>query len=186
MIPSIKPSPRLLLFLGLVLTATAVPSFADTFDFSYVFGDGTDITGSFTGTKAGQFVNNVSNVSVFFDGTAMPGTIYTSTIDSGFDYLNGPVISFDASQNDFVFANSDLAGGDFSYDSFFLISNTAGEASAQSFPLGFSGSNDFPAVDSSWSLTQLLPAAVPDGGGVAGLFGLAMLGLIGFRRFAQI
>jgi hypothetical protein len=173
----VKIPSRFLLGAGLALAATAVPSFGNVYDYSYTFGDGTSITGSFDGVPDGLFVDGASNASVQFDGLDMPGSVFISTLDAGFNYDSGAIISYDPEQNDFVFANSDLANGDFSYDSFFLIANTAGEAGAQSFPLGFSGSADFPVVDASWTLKE-----VPDSGSASALFGLAVFGLAGFRR----
>jgi hypothetical protein len=45
---------------------------ADTFDFTYTFGDGQEVIGSFTGTttNGGQSATNVGNFEVSFDGTA--------------------------------------------------------------------------------------------------------------------
>ena len=149
-----KTIPKLFLLAALALVGTTARSFGGTYDFSYVFGDGLSITGSLNGTQSGLFINNISAVSVYFDGTAMPGTVFASTLDSADDSLSGPIVSFDVTQNNFVFSNSDYVGSDFSGDSVFAISNAFADsdyAAAQSFSLNFFGSQDLPP-NSSWTL----------------------------------
>jgi len=162
----------------MALGLTAGSSFGTTFNYSYTFGDGLEVSGTLDGTQNGNFVENVSNVSVFFDGIAMPGTIYASMYD-GLNYLNGPVVSFDALQNNFLFATSDLAGGDFAYDSiFYMLNSSVFEDTALAFSSAGVGyaSQDFPTFSGSWSLT------VPDSGSTLVLVALSMGGLAWVRR----
>jgi hypothetical protein len=66
-----KVLPKLCGILALVLALGTARG--DTFNFSYLFGDGLLVTGSLDGTANGNFVENVTNVSVFFDGNALTG-----------------------------------------------------------------------------------------------------------------
>lgn len=171
-------------FIGLVTLGLALGAArADTFNFSYVFGDGLAVTGSLNGTENGDFVENVTNVSVFFDGNALPGTVFTSRFD-GASYLGGPVVSFDALQNNFIFANSDLANGDFGFDSIFYILNASvfSDTALAFSALGYASQDD-PTVAASWTLSR---AAVPDQGKTLALFvgGLVLLACLQGRTKA--
>jgi hypothetical protein len=119
-----KILPKLTLSLALAFGLSAGSAYADSFSFSYLFGDGLSVTGVFGGVANGSFVENVTGVAVSFNGTEMPGSVFTSHFD-GASYLSGPVISFDALQNNFIFANSDLANGDFGFDSVFYMLNAS-------------------------------------------------------------
>lgn len=165
-----------LLILGLSLTAGAC--YGTTFSYAYTFGDGLVVSGKLNGTQKGNFVENVSDVSVLFNGSAVPGIIYASSYD-GMNYLKGPVVSFDALQNNFVFATSDLAGGDWGYESLFYMLNAsvfADTALALSNLGSGYASQDFPTSSESWSLK------VPDGGSTLALLSLVLLALAAARR----
>jgi hypothetical protein len=167
---------KLQLALTLALCSAASLLHATVFNYSYSFGDGLTVSGSLTGSQNGAFVENVANVTLFFNGTEAPGTIYTSKFDSA-NYVSGPVVSFDALQNNFVFSNSDLAGGDFGYDSlFYILNQSVSDDTAVAFSgvLGFFGSQDLPTVSQSWSLVEVGATPVPDGGVTIGLLGAAM------------
>lgn len=165
------------LTLTLALGLSAVSARAETFSFSYVFGDGLTVTGDFAGVANGNFAENIYDVSVYFNGTQMPGSVFTSQFD-GASYLNGPVISFNALQNNFVFANSDLAGGDFGFDSiFYMLNASVSSDTAVAFSaLGYASQDD-PTMRASWSLVQ-----TPDQSSTLVLLGLAMGGLVWLRR----
>lgn len=176
-----KKSSRSLLVLATLLGVGTGPAFGATFNYSYLFADELHITGSFEGTQNGQYVENVSNLSLFFNGAAAPGSIYASAYDEAtFSYLPGPVIWFAAELNNFFFTNSDYAGWDLTGDTFFGLSN--GTAAAQSFTLGFSGSYDQPIVQGSWSLSEA--TSVPDSGATGLMLGTALVGLCWWRRRA--
>lgn len=169
---------RLSLLVTLAFGLTAGSSYGTTFTYSYTFGDGLVVSGKFTGTQNGNFVDNVSNVSLFFDGFALPGTIYSSMYD-GLNYQTGPVVSFDALQNNFLFATSDLAGGDFAYDSiFYMLNSSVFDDTALAFSstgIGYAA-QDYPTSSGSWSLK------VPDSGSAVVFMGLTMAGLAWVRR----
>jgi hypothetical protein len=169
-----------LLALGLVVGVAR----ADIFDFSYVFGDGLTVTGTLDGNQNGLFIENVTNVSVFFNGDALPGTVFTAQFD-GAAYLAGPVVSFDALQNNFFFANSDLAGGDLGFDSIFYLVNASvfADTAVASSALGYASQDD-PTVATSWSLSR---AAVPEPGATLGLLALSLIALGCLRsRFQSV
>jgi hypothetical protein len=169
----------------LALALAGVTAQANTFNFSYVFGDGvTTVTGSLNGDQNGIFVENITNVSVSFNGEAMPGTVFTSQFDAdSFSYLPGAIVSFDALQNNFFFANSDLAGGDVGYDSIFYLLNASVfmDTAVASSTLGYA-SQDAPIVTSSWSLSAAPGSSVPDQGTTLGLFGFSLGALVWVHR----
>ena len=172
-----KTLPKLTLALVLALGLGAGSARASTFDFSYLFDDGLVVSGSLTGAANGDFVENISNVAVRFNGDAMPGTIFTSMFDGG-SYLNGPVVSFDALLNNFLFANSDLANGDFGYDSvFYMLNASVASDTAVAFSTMGYASQDDPSVGRRWTLVQ-----VPDHGATLALLGLALAALGSMRR----
>jgi len=177
-----KTPPRsihiLIAFLALVLGLSAGSAAATTFAYSYTFGDGQMVTGKLDGTQNGEFVDNVANVSILFNGVELTGPVFTAKYYDGVTYLNGPVVSFDALKNNFVFVNSDLAADDWSYDSLFYILNASvyqDTAVAYSASLNFAA-QDFPTVSPNWTL-GVAPASVPDSGSTALFLGLAILAI---------
>jgi hypothetical protein len=173
--------------LALVLGLTVNTAFGALFNFSYTFGDGLVVSGSLTGTQNGAFVDNVTNVTLLFNGTPAPGTIFSSKYDSSSpnSFVNGAVVSFNALQNNFLFSNSDVINGNFGFDSFFDILNTSvyafNTAVGQSIPLNVFGSQDLPTVAQNWSLTAA-PTTAPDGGTTLVLLGIGLAGMVWLRR----
>ncbi len=81
------------------------------YDFSYTF-DATHVaTGSFTGTAAGNLITGLSDISVFLNGIAFNGN--GSLHQAHTDFINhvwvagDAVASFDGTQNNFLFIDSD-------------------------------------------------------------------------------
>jgi hypothetical protein len=142
--------------------------YGNTFDYSYTFGDGLQVTGSFQGTQSGDYVTGISDVSVYINGTPMTGTVFTAAWGvSGWE--NGPVVSSDATKNNFLFINSDVVDGDYSYSTdFYFFDEMVGVAGVDynSPPLA------------NWTLTD----PVPDGGYTFMLCGMSLLALGWFRR----
>lgn len=175
----------LLLFpLALALGLTVRSASADTFNYSYLFDSGLLVTGSFTGTANGDFVDNVADVTLFYDGVAVSGPLFTSSFD-GAAFQSGPLISFNPYLSNFAFANTDLAAGD-GYDSVFYILNSSvyGDdiALAYSATLGAQGLGQPP---SAWSLVAAsgpVPVGVPERAATFGLFGLGLIALAALRR----
>lgn len=176
-------------WLALFAFASLLPAVASastiTYAYTYTFGDGNVISGTLDGTPIGSVVNNVSNVTILFNGVALSGPVFTSQFD-GSSYLAGPIVSFDASLNNFVFSNSDLVGGDFGYDSLFGMLNASvyADTAFGISSLGFA-SQDWPTVASRWSLGEKTSPGgetVPDAGATLLYLGLALAILAGFRR----
>ena len=143
-------------------------------DYSYTFGDGLVVKGSFQGTQNGDFVTGISDVTMSINGSTVTGPIYTGTFN-GSAWVAGGVASFDVSQNDFLFINSDFAVGNWSANADLYILPTSiwgGGAFASDSPLNDVGN------DATWSLVD----PVPDGASTAMLCGMGLLALGWFRR----
>jgi hypothetical protein len=177
------------------LGGSAVAS-AATYDFSYTFTDGQQITGSLDGTLSGTSISNISDLQVSLNGIAFTGGsdssgpttlgIYgwdttTKTFDS-----TPAVFSTVSSQNNFEIADENPTGANnANYFFSFVNDPTAGTLIGAGNFLAtdnFSGPNapqsaaDF-ADDGTWSVTPApvpLPAALP--------LLLSGLGLFGFSR----
>jgi hypothetical protein len=94
------------------LGASAAAS-ADTFDFSYTFGDGQEVIGSFTGTttNGGQSASNVGNFAVSFQGTALaPVTVGGVTLGNALqaNSWNAGLVAFDDTTPVTIYANGAL------------------------------------------------------------------------------
>ncbi len=117
---------------ALIAAVSGGAAHADTFDFSYTFADGLALTGSLNGTLNGTLVNNVSNVSVAFNGTAFSGPLFGgtfNTLSGNFDFSSGPVVSTVASQNNFVFADStDVVNGVGLTNEFYFVNGASPSA----------------------------------------------------------
>jgi hypothetical protein len=159
---------KTLALLIVVSAGHAVSSYANTFDYSYTFSDGLVVSGTLQGTASGDYVTGVSDVTVNINGTPLTGTIFAATL-GGSGWENGPVISFDAANNNFLFINSDVVHGDYGYTTdFYFFQDMVGVAGV-----------DFNfAAPASWSLTD----PVPDGGYTAMLCGMSLLALGWLRR----
>jgi len=155
---------------------------ATTFEFSYTFGDINNplvVTGTLDGNLdvTGLFVEGVQNVSLFFNGDAALGTVFTSQYN-GNDFVSGPVVAFDVTQNNFYFTNTDFANADFTADTLFYISGIDGLVGAQTPVLG--SVQESPLVAGNWSLTAV--NTVPENSGTFVLFGTGLGFLCWIRR----
>ncbi len=170
----------------LASSALAVSSAsAALFNFTYSFDDGTFVSGSLSGDQNGQFVDNVSGVSFTVNGLSFVDPIFTFSYDSNTtSYLPGPVVSFDLAQNNFVFATSDLAASDFSYNYLFaILGSSTGVDLVTAYTYDpYVGSQETSDTPARWSLTL---APVPEAGSTLALSGIALLGLIAGRRFRR-
>ena len=184
-----------------ILSLSAVSSHGDTFDFSYTFADNyyssgfvTEFSGSFQGIRNGIFVDNVTDVSLFFNGIPVNGPIYTATYNPILNrYVNGALVSFDVTMNNFLFINSDYANNgnqvatDYAYADSFPASlpNLTGPytvAIGLNNPFGgLVETFDIPSVQANWTLTDV-SSSVPDGGSTVAMFGTALAGFAFIRR----
>lgn len=174
------------LVLAALVSMTTVSTRGALFNYSYVFGTGYTVTGSLEGVQNGDFVDNVHNVTVVFDGTPMIGTVYTGKYVFPHIPVNGPVVSFDASKNNFFFANHDAVGGDYANgngEGFYLVArNDDPEIPPQArVYLGqIFDARDANINASKWSLTAV-PVPEPSTF-ISGLSALGMLGVFGWRN----
>jgi hypothetical protein len=165
---------------ALLTALTAGVARADTvFDFSYTFVDGLKLTGTLDGTLNGNFVTNVSNVDITFAGTTFSGTLVGGAFNAstGFDFGSAPVVSTNASQNNFIFADSSSNPTNLFY---FVNGATPSGSGTQEVSVAngnvVTNSADFdnPAA-ANWSLKAApvpLPAALPLLASGLGLLGL--------------
>ena len=164
--------------LGSALVALIGSAHATTFNFSYSFdpagtstGGAVTITGSFEGTEIGDLISNITNASVFMNGTAYTGPLIASNGDT----TGTAVISTDLAKNDFSFYDA-------GFNNAFAISG--GQASAVNFALLDAGNNALSGAESAdaarWTLTA---AAVPEPATYLLMVGgLAAIGFVSRRR----
>ncbi|HEY4300377.1 MAG TPA: MBG domain-containing protein, partial [Candidatus Didemnitutus sp.] len=108
------------LFVLGALSAQASSGAPDTYYFSYHFdaGGGIDVAGTFVGSRSGNLLTGISNVSMSFNGVPATGPFHAVAHDAsapnGWSPTAPAVVSFDGTANDFVFVNSDVSAGDVS------------------------------------------------------------------------
>lgn len=162
----------------------AASAHATTFNFSYSFdpantgnGEPVVITGSFDGTAVGDLISDISNASLWINGTAFTGPLTISGIDTATGSPSGSaVVSLDATQANFAFADDGL-------NNFFTIAG--GQAFAVDYnltdSLGNAISGAEAASNASWAV-----AAVPEPASYALLAaGLFVIGAATQRRRPQ-
>jgi hypothetical protein len=179
------------------LGGSAVAS-AATYDFSYTFTDGQQITGSLDGTLSGTTISNISDLQVSMNGIAFTGGSDPSgpttlgiygwdTTTKAFDSTPA-VFSTIGSQNNFEIADENPTGAFGSTPNYFFsyvndptygaLVGAGNFLQSDSFsgPGAFQSDGDGPTVG-TWSVTPApvpLPAALP--------LLLSGLGLFGFGR----
>ena len=126
---------------------------ATMFDFSYSFSNGGVLTGSLNGTLDGSLIENVSNVHLSFAGFPYDQQLFSGTVTPPENITFGnPVVSLNAAQNNFVFANAQSLDA----SQYFIFVGALGVVEAQG-PLG--GAADVPNA-ANWKIQAVpLPAA---------------------------
>jgi hypothetical protein len=126
-----------------------------TYDYSYTFGDGTVVSGTLDGTQNGDYVDNVNDVTVNFNGIPISGTVFSYKANTDL----APIVSFDVTLSDFIFINSDIPnGGSYSGSEYFYILTDG-----PSYQLGNIAGGDNPGIQAHWSLTpETTTSPVPE------------------------
>jgi hypothetical protein len=152
---------------------------ATTFDFSYTFNNGGVLDGSLDGTLDGSLIDNISNVHMTFQGLAFDQSLITASyLPNGSLSLGTPIVSSDATQNDFAFGNTTST----QYVIFIGSASAAGAGASEAEVIGPLGSGTDEPMNSSWSIT---PAPVPLPAAVWLLSsGVGLLGAWGRRKAA--
>jgi hypothetical protein len=164
---------------------------ATTFQYTYTFDLGPTISGTFEGVATGNIIQNISAASVFLNGipfTGNPNLTIFSFNSATFWTPGGAYLSFDGTENNFMFTDAPPSNVVQWTDQFFSITGAAAilpgappeiAYGAKNITInGFIGLGDFPP-NSSWQI-----AAVPGpivGAGLPGLL-MAIAGFIGWRR----
>lgn len=177
---------RLALFrlvVGALVAVIAKPVFADSFKFEYSFASAdVHLTGTFTGVQNGAFVENISDVTLALNDVTLPGTFFSAYSD-GSQWLSGAFVSFDVLNNNFIFSDADLAGGDWNFLHLFYIIEGSVELGTWFESPETAGAYDAPGETGTWKLTNLsTPTSVPDAGMTAMMLLLALVGLRLMRR----
>jgi hypothetical protein len=179
------------------LGASAAAS-ADTFDFTYTFQDGQQVTGSFLGTTTdgGQSATNINDLQVAFNGVAFAGgaspTLILNSWNTSTEAFNSPsaatTIYANGTLNNFGISDVDQSTNPNAGYFFNFVNDTNPAVGNQILAFNqLSGGDSFnpggPQFDldtaiTQWTLTDVsavpLPAALP--------LLLSGLGLFGFAR----
>jgi hypothetical protein len=171
-------------FVASVLTLSVASSYGESFDYSaFNLADDVIVSGSFDGTLNGNVITDVSDASVFINGTSLGSiTVRSFSNDSFVD--GGAEVSLDAKQNNFFFA---AAGFDsISQDSFFSLTDPAVDFNnpfIRYTDAGVDGSRDYwPTQFFEWSVIDTGASPVPDASSTLVILGISVVAMALFRQ----
>jgi hypothetical protein len=156
---------------------------ATAFSFSYTFADQSAVTGTLQGDLAGDYVNNISDLHVFFNHVAFTGPLLAAGYDSAiqdFSAAISPVLSTNAALNNFIFADQDIASAS-NYFYFINLPAYGQEAFAVNYKMDTGTSAlDHPAAG-AWSLVAQ-SAEVPEPSSIFLVLGALSVMAVARRR----
>lgn len=117
---------RILMAAACLAALSSAAAQAGVLNVSYTFDDSTTISGQITGDVVGGFLENISDVHLFMNGTAFNGPLLVGAWDSAagmFDTSVAPTLSLtDAALNNFIFADGSTPLGSDTTNWFYMSS----------------------------------------------------------------
>lgn len=152
---------------------------ASLFNYSYTGDNGSVVTGSFNGTANGNLITGLSDITANLNGNAYNGSgnLFGSAWNASIGNWasGGAVVSFDGSQNNFLFIDVDYPNSYSWSNYFYSVSNVYENYAYMGSPYNSTSGN---STTANWQVTA---TNVPEPSAVI-LFGLGLIALARFRR----
>jgi len=164
---------------------TGSAALGNDFVYSFAFENGNVVDGSFIGNpESDGLVDDITDVTLSVNGVAVSGPIYVNTL-VGSSWVEGGTLSYDAADNDFLFINSDYAGGHYNYNAYFQMDDLL---TYEGTPTTFAADTAMESQSGVWSLVDPpgppSSSSVPDSGASLLMLGISLagLGMLGSMR----